>query len=158
MILLCRKGAHGVSARREQVCMSLPQQGKGCTIKSHVPFIADRQHARCGIASSITTSAKEFVTISRAVQRRTQSSTDYGGSSSNSSTERFWPQKQCFACHVLFWVNNGQMYLVIGWNTCNYYHYYGQTWQQLKHYVALHEETGSMQASRVEQRSPQQHG
>ena len=39
MILLCKKGAHGVSASREKVCMSLPQKGKGRTIKSHVPFI-----------------------------------------------------------------------------------------------------------------------
>ena len=38
MILLCKEGAHGVSARREKVCMSLPQKGKGRTIKSHVPL------------------------------------------------------------------------------------------------------------------------
>ena len=41
MILLCDKGAHGVSARREKACMSLPQKAKGCTLKSHVLFIAN---------------------------------------------------------------------------------------------------------------------
>ena len=40
MALLSEKGAHGVSARCEKVCMLLPQRSQGGTLKNHMHFIA----------------------------------------------------------------------------------------------------------------------
>ena len=34
MVLLSKKGAHGVSVRREKVCMLLPQRSQGSTFES----------------------------------------------------------------------------------------------------------------------------
>ena len=42
MVLLSKKGAYGVSARREKVCMLLPQRSQGGTLKNHMLFIASR--------------------------------------------------------------------------------------------------------------------
>ena len=39
MVLLSKKGAHVVSARREKVCM--PQWSQGGTLKNHTHFIAN---------------------------------------------------------------------------------------------------------------------
>ena len=46
MVLLSEKGAHGVSARREKVCMLLPQRSQGDTyhmntLENHMHFIAN---------------------------------------------------------------------------------------------------------------------
>ena len=41
MVLLSEKGAHGVSARREKVCMLLPQRSQGGTLENHTHFIAN---------------------------------------------------------------------------------------------------------------------
>ena len=41
MVLLSKKGAHGVSGRCEKVCMSLPQRGQGGTLKNQMHFIAN---------------------------------------------------------------------------------------------------------------------
>ena len=41
MILLRKKGAHGVSARCEQTCMLLPQRSQGSTLKNHMLLIAN---------------------------------------------------------------------------------------------------------------------
>ena len=41
MILLREKGAHGASARCEQICMALPQRSKGSTLKNHMLLIAN---------------------------------------------------------------------------------------------------------------------
>ena len=41
MILLSKKGAHGLSDRYAEVCMLLPQWSQGSTLRSHVPIIAD---------------------------------------------------------------------------------------------------------------------
>ena len=40
MDLLSEKGAHGVSARHEKVCMLLPQGSQGDTLDNHMHFIA----------------------------------------------------------------------------------------------------------------------
>ena len=40
MSLLCKKGAHGDSARCEQVCVLLPQRSQGSTLKNHMLLIA----------------------------------------------------------------------------------------------------------------------
>ena len=40
MVLLSEKGAHGVSVRREKVCMLLPQRSQGGTLETH-HFIAN---------------------------------------------------------------------------------------------------------------------
>ena len=40
MVLLSEKGAHGVSARREKVCMLLSQRSQGDTLDKHMHFIA----------------------------------------------------------------------------------------------------------------------
>ena len=45
MALLSRKGAHGVSARCEKVCVLLPQKSQGSTLKNRMLFIADDQEA-----------------------------------------------------------------------------------------------------------------
>ena len=39
MVLLSEKGAHGVSVRREQVCMLLPQRSQGGTLALAQPHI-----------------------------------------------------------------------------------------------------------------------
>ena len=41
MVLLSKKGAHGVSVRREKVCMLLPQGSQGGALKNHMHFIAN---------------------------------------------------------------------------------------------------------------------
>ena len=41
MILLREKGAHGASARCEQMCMLLPQRSQGSTLKNHMLLIAN---------------------------------------------------------------------------------------------------------------------
>ena len=41
MILLREKGAHGASARCEQICMLLPQRSQGSTLKNHMLLIAN---------------------------------------------------------------------------------------------------------------------
>ena len=41
MVLLSKKGSHGVSVRCEKVCMLLPQRGQGGTLKNHMHFIAN---------------------------------------------------------------------------------------------------------------------
>ena len=41
MVFLSEKGAHGVSARCEKVCMLLPQRREGGTLKNHMLFIAN---------------------------------------------------------------------------------------------------------------------
>ena len=41
MVLLSEKGAHGVSVRREKVCMLLLQRSQGGTLKNHMHFIAN---------------------------------------------------------------------------------------------------------------------
>ena len=41
MILLCEKGAHGDSARCEQIRMLLPQRSQGSTLKNHMLLIAN---------------------------------------------------------------------------------------------------------------------
>ena len=41
MILLCKKGAHGISARCEQIHMLLPQRSQGSTLKNHMLLIAN---------------------------------------------------------------------------------------------------------------------
>ena len=41
MVLLSEKGAHGVNARCEEVCMLLPQRSQGSTLKNHMLFIAN---------------------------------------------------------------------------------------------------------------------
>ena len=41
MVLLSEKGAHGVSARCEKVCMLLPQRSQGSTLENHMLFIAN---------------------------------------------------------------------------------------------------------------------
>ena len=39
MVLLSEKGAHGVSARREEVCMLMTQRSQGGTLENHMHFI-----------------------------------------------------------------------------------------------------------------------
>ena len=41
MVLLRGKGAHGVSVRREQVCMLLPQRSQGGTLEIRMHFVAN---------------------------------------------------------------------------------------------------------------------
>ena len=41
MVLLSEKGAHGVSVRREKVCMLLPQRSQDGTLQNHMHFIAN---------------------------------------------------------------------------------------------------------------------
>ena len=41
MVLLSEKGAHGVSARCEKVCMLLPQRSSGSTFENHMRCIAN---------------------------------------------------------------------------------------------------------------------
>ena len=41
MVLLSKKGAHGVSARCEKVCVLLPQRSPGGTLENHTLFIAN---------------------------------------------------------------------------------------------------------------------
>ena len=41
MVLLSEKGAHGVSAWCEEVCMLLPQRSQGSTLKNHMLFITN---------------------------------------------------------------------------------------------------------------------
>ena len=41
MVLLSEKGAHGVSARCEKVCMLLPQRSQRSTLENHMLFIAN---------------------------------------------------------------------------------------------------------------------
>ena len=41
MVLLSEKEAHGVSERREKVCMLLPQRSQGGTLENRVLFIAN---------------------------------------------------------------------------------------------------------------------
>ena len=41
MILLCEKGAHGDSARCEQIRLLLPQRSHGSTLENHMLLIAN---------------------------------------------------------------------------------------------------------------------
>ena len=41
MILLCEEGAHGDSARCEEIRMLLPQRSQGSTLKTHMLLVAN---------------------------------------------------------------------------------------------------------------------
>ena len=61
MTLLCEKGAHGDSARCEQVCLLLPQRSQGSTLKKHMLLMANSTT----VASPVSLSSMLFASISQ---------------------------------------------------------------------------------------------
>ena len=73
MILLREKGAHGASARCEQICMLLPQRSQGSTLKNHMLMTAllMKSVALRGFMSIPTYTCRDAETTETPLQRST---------------------------------------------------------------------------------------